>query len=136
MAGRGAAPKDPSQRRNRTPPMRGEWVDLEPLDAPILAPADPGWSEHVTELWNAWRSDPVTSQYSESDRAAVREFARRFDDLAPNEQRLRMDGFGLTPKGKRDLRWRVPGQQVAERDRQRTPSSGDSGRRSRLSVVK
>jgi hypothetical protein len=50
----------------------------------------------------------VTSQYGPADLAAVRELARRYDTLAPAEQRLRMDGLGLTPKGKRDLRWRPP----------------------------
>jgi hypothetical protein len=108
MAGRGPAPKPAGQRRTRHQPQRGEWVDLEPLNKPVLPPVDKDWPDHVRSLWEAWRSDPVTSQYGIADVAAVVELARQYDDLAPNEQRLRMDGLGLTPKGKRDLRWRTP----------------------------
>lgn len=108
MAGHGRAPKPRDQRRNGHAPQRGEWVDLPPLEKPVLPGARRGWSQHVKALWEAWRSDPVTSQYGPADLAAVGELARLFDDLQPNEQRLRMDGLGLTPKGKRDLRWRTP----------------------------
>jgi hypothetical protein len=82
-------------------------VDLEPLGKPVLPVADRAWPDFVKVLWNAWRQDPVTSQYGPADLAAVRELARQYVELAPNEQRLRMDGLGLTPKGKRDLRWRI-----------------------------
>src|SRR4051812_49436060 len=98
MAGRGPAPKPREQRRNRSKPQRGEWVDLEPLEKPVLPAADRSWSLAVKALWLAWRSDPVTSQYGPADLAAVRELARQYEDLKPNEQRLRMDGLGLTPK--------------------------------------
>lgn len=108
MAGRGPAPKDPGHRRRYNQPARSEWVDLEPLDDPILPPAEHGWSDRVKRLWNAWRADAVTSQYGAADLAAVFELAEQFEELKPNEQRLRMDGLGLTPKGKRDLRWRTP----------------------------
>jgi hypothetical protein len=87
-------------------------VDLEPLEKAVLPVADRSWPAHVRVLWKAWREDPVTSQYSSSEVAAVRELARLYDELAPNEQRLRMDGLGLTPKGKRDLRWRVLSRRV------------------------
>lgn len=108
MAGRGPAPKDPGHRRRYNQPARSEWVDLEPLEKPILPAADRGWSDRVKRLWNAWREDAVTSQYGAADLAAVYELAEQFELLKPNEQRLRMDGLGLTPKGKRDLRWRTP----------------------------
>jgi hypothetical protein len=108
MAGRGPAPKDPGHRRRYNQPARSEWVDLEPLEEPVLSLAEDHWPKRVVRLWNAWREDPVTSQYSSADVAAVHELADNFTELAPNEQRLRMDGLGLTPKGKRDLRWRTP----------------------------
>lgn len=107
MAGRGAAPKPADQRRNRHAPQRGEWVDLEPLKKPVLPPYDEAWSVKRW-MWDGWRRDPVTSQYAPADLMAVRELAEMFYELKPNEQRLRMDGLGLTPKGKRDLRWRTP----------------------------
>jgi hypothetical protein len=106
MAGRGPAPKPQAQRRNRAKPARGEWVDLEPLDKPVLGAADGSWSPRVRRLWVAWREDPVSGSWSRADVAAVFELADQFEELAPNEQRLRMDGLGLTPKGKRDLRLR------------------------------
>lgn len=117
MAGRGPAPKDPGHRRRYNQPARSEWVDLEPLDKPILPPAMREWESHVKALWEAWRSDPVTSQYGPADLAAVFELARMYDKLQPNEQRLRMDGLGLTPKGKRDLRWRTPAEVATAKGR-------------------
>ena len=108
MAGRGPAPKDPSQRRRRNEPMRGEWVELPPLKAPILGPVDPEWGRETDEMWEAWRADPVTTQWSPADIAFATQTARLMDAGAPpNELRLRMDSLGLTPKGKRDLRWRL-----------------------------
>jgi hypothetical protein len=53
----------------------------------------------------------------------------------PNEVRLRMDGLGLTPKGKRDLRYRVDPAGEPEPAPRRAPTSS-SKRRSRLSDVK
>lgn len=112
MAGVGRAPKPKGQRVNRHEPQRGEWVDLVPLVKPVLPAAHAKWSPRVKLLWRAWRADPVSSQWGPADLAAVWDLACIFDALQPNEQRLRMDSFGLTPKGKRDLRWRTP-QEVA-----------------------
>jgi hypothetical protein len=111
MAGRGPAPKAQGQRRHRNQPQRGEWVDLEPIAKPVLPTADSAWSAPAKRLWAAWRLDPVSATFGPGDVEALREFARQYDDLAPNEQRLRMDGFGLTPKGRRDLRLRLPSEQ-------------------------
>jgi hypothetical protein len=83
-------------------------VDLQPLVEPVLPRSEAGWSAVAVDLWNQWREDPVTSQYGPADVAAIRELARQYDNLMPAEQRQRMDGLGLTPKGKRDLRWRTP----------------------------
>jgi len=124
MPGTGPAPKDPSQRRRYNQPTRGEWVDLEPLDEPILREYDPDWelATIITpdgdvreapagvrpEMWEAWRISPVTSQYGPEDIAAIEELGRRFYALTPADQDRRMNQLGLTPKGKRDLRWRTP----------------------------
>jgi len=108
MARGGVAPKDPSQRRRYNQPARGEWVDLVPLEEFILPPFNRETMSAPEWLWNAWRADAVTSQYGEADVASITLLAVKWDDLQPNEQRLRMDSLGLTPKGKRDLRWRTP----------------------------
>ncbi len=142
MAGIGAAPKDPSQRRNRTPPARGEWVDLAPLDAPVLPELPPlvdgEWRPASERAWAAWRTDPVTAQWSPSDVAHAWDTIELHNVMTPssaNEVRLRMDGLGLTPKGKRDLRWRVGGEPPAAKAK--VPrSAAASSRQARLSVVK
>jgi len=82
------------------------------------------------------RRDPVTGTYGPADVAwAVdlayvhEEFVRGRWSLA-GEVRLRLDGLGLTPKGKRDLRWRSPGE-VTE---MAAPAAAAAGRR-RLRVA-
>jgi hypothetical protein len=113
MGGRGPAPKPSSQRRRANEPARGEWMDLEPLAKPVL-PAlgtrKDGWSPATRLMWEAWRKDPVSAQWSPADVAYARDTIERLECGAPpDELRLRMDGLGLTPKGKRDLRWRTGG---------------------------
>ena len=66
------------------------------------------WGENAKRSWRAWRQDPVTSQWSRADIQFAMELCRLYDDLPPNEWRARWDSLGLTPKGRRDLRWRSP----------------------------
>jgi len=101
-------PKPKEQRRNRTAPARGEWVDLEPLEEPILIPYNRSWMTVKERMWNGWRDDPVTSQYSSADIMAIEDLAERWEEMAFADRDRRMDRLGLTPKGKRDLRWRTP----------------------------
>lgn len=136
MAGRGPAPKPPEQRRNRSAPQRGEWVDLPAVSTPVLPALEESWDWHprTAALWNAWREDPATTQFGPAEVAAAVELAWLVDEFATGnvrdpegdekqaareritaaELRLRMDGLGLTAKGKRDLRWRAPTEVVAE----------------------
>lgn len=137
MAGIGPAPKDPKQRRNHHEPRRGEWVDLGPLEAPVLPELPEGeWTEATKATWAAWRVDPVTAQWSPADVAHAMDTIRLHNAMtasSANEVRLRMDGLGLTPKGKRDLRWRISEDAVAAPVRRQ--SAATSERRARLSVV-
>lgn len=141
MAGIGPAPKDPSQRRNRSAPLRGEWVDLQPLESPVLpALADPHmWSERSIVKWEAWRLDPVSALWTPADVSFARDTLWLYEMMkasTASEIRLREDALGLTPKGKRDLRWRAPSDPVAApTSAARKPAAGSSRRRSRLSVV-
>lgn len=120
MAGNGPAPKDPAQRRRRNAPERGDWVTLKPLEHPVLDPlpvldGEDLWSARTSETWEAWRNDPVTATWSPADRAYAMDtilihqmvYGPEGDVARANELRLRMDSLGLTPKGKRDLRYRL-----------------------------
>jgi hypothetical protein len=139
MAGHGRVPKPPEQRRNRHEPQRGEWVDLEPLAEPVLPEYDDAWAEFVESrdregnpievrrgvslrMWEAWRSSPVTSQYGPEDVAAACYLAEAFHSLSDASRMALMDKLGLTPKGKRDLRWRTPAEVATiEAQRPRAP---------------
>ena len=127
MAGIGRPPKDPATRRNRTPPSRGEWVDLPRVTVPVLPelpkrPRGAGrWSSRTVAVWDAWRRDPATTQYGPAEIASAVELAWLHDanvkgdrDAKAAEVRLRTDGLGLTAKGKRDLRWRAPTEHAAD----------------------
>lgn len=125
MGGHGRAPKLPGERRRYNQPARGEWVELEPLEQPILPPYKSSWRAWITTrdkdrnpiqvrrgvsraMWNAWRESPVTSQYGPEDIAAICYLAEAFHSLSDPSRLTLMDRLGLTPKGKRDLRWRTP----------------------------
>jgi hypothetical protein len=110
MAGRGAAPKPAGQRRRYGQPQRGEWVDLPPLEAPVL-PAYPvewtGAKAISRRTWELWRQDPVTSQWTPADLAAALEMGERYYQIKDSERRMIQTSLGLNAKGRRDLRWRT-----------------------------
>src|SRR2546430_3352284 len=114
----GPPPKGPEHRRRRNVPAGGEWVDLHPLDEPVLQPLPRrekgAWSARARETWETWRGDPATAQWTAADTHYALATLRLIDlnELEPrtslaSEIRLRLDGLGLTPKGKRNLRWRI-----------------------------
>lgn len=121
MAATGPAPKPASQRRNTSKPMRGEWIDLPAISKPVLPASPPvrakgagGWSAKSRRLWAAVRADPASAAFGPAELSALEqlmdvheEWARGRWSLAA-ELRQRMDGLGLTPMGKRALRWRQP----------------------------
>ena len=106
MAGRPLKP--PEQRRNHATPSRGEWVTLEPITEPLLPEPDGRWSPNARRAWRAWRRDPVTTQWSPADIFAAKELCRLYDKLGSSEWRARTNDLGLSPRGRRDLRWRSP----------------------------
>lgn len=123
MAGYGPAPKDPTKRIGRGVPLRGEWQDLPPLTKTVLPPLprDGDWSDRAKKLWAAWRKDPVTQTYGESEIAMALETIRIFEIAKISrgmagwaELRQWMDRLALTPKGKRDLRYRIIDSPVVE----------------------
>lgn len=123
MAGRGPAPKLPEERRDGHQKRRGEWIEL-PAVNPAKPPAMPtapkgGWSVGTRSAWKAWWADPVSLCWTPADVENVRALAylhhevERGKSSAAPEVRLRLDGLGLTQKGKRDFRWRIVTDEVA-----------------------
>lgn len=118
MAGHGPAPKDKSVRRNKAPKQRGEWVDLAEAVGPFPK-ADKAWPPRTKACWDSWWRDPASTQWTEADRTLIVELGHMHAEMLygknlHTEIRHRMDTLGLTQKGKRDLRWRVGGEPVAE----------------------
>jgi len=109
----GPALKDPAQRVGRHPPRAGEWVDLAPLEKPILEPYPAAWHRRDARvfaipkwIWDLWRQDSVTSQWSPADHALALEIGANWHALKP-ELRFKMTTYlGLNATGRRNLRWR------------------------------
>ncbi len=140
----GPPPKDRNARRRHNTPAGGEWIDLLPLEQPVARPLPPRggegeWSQRAQAHWDAWCRDPANTRWSSGDVAFAIDTLRLVDlfDRQPTgslagEIRLRMDTLGLTPKGKRNLRWRIakPGEAVE----QPAASSRSRSRRRLLAV--
>lgn len=122
MAAGKNAPKHNRVRRGA--PVRGDWIDLEPLDEfviPELDELDPPsncegvWPPTSRRYWESWRLSPVTAKWEPDDLAFAvdtitghAEAAMGGRGIAPSEIRLRMESLGLTPKGRIDRRYRLP----------------------------
>ena len=120
MAGRGPAPKAPDQRRRRNAPTAGEWLTLPSDDRP-KPPAMPSrgkgrgnWSPRTRRAWRSWWTDPVSSQWSSSDKDLVEHLADLYEEwvrdpmpTSASEIRQLRDSLGLSPKGRQDRRWRL-----------------------------
>ncbi len=132
MPGQGVAPKLPDQRRRTNAPARGEWIEIPKvgLGAPL---GNPDWSARTRAAWDAWWNDPASTQWTPADVDSVRYLAELHNLGSPtiaSEMRLRMDGLGLTQKGKRDLRWRI-----VEVEEEVEPKKPAKSRRRNLNVV-
>ena len=112
--------KAPEQRRNNHPPV-SEWVVLpvefeavlpayppEWRERALLAQVDPTIVEPVREdMWEAWREDSVTTQWSRADIAQALEMGRVYGALPWPERRMLKDRLGLNAAARRTLRWRT-----------------------------
>ncbi|QOP64440.1 terminase small subunit [Gordonia phage Orla] len=117
MAGRGAAPKDPSQMANASRAKRDKarirTVDSEPCDAPDLPELMPDgseWPEHTLFWWEHWSNDPLTDDYRMGDWldlidcAGIHGRLWHGDFKAASELRLRMARHGATREDRARLR--------------------------------
>lgn len=127
MAGTGRAPKAGVDRRNHHSPQRGEWTDLQepqgkPPSLPERGKGRGRWSPRTTRAWDAWWSDPASTQWGSAEVDLLEHLADVYEEwvreprssMASEVRQLR-DSLGLTPKGKQDRRWRVtPAAEVVE----------------------
>lgn len=111
----GRPPKQPDQRRNRAK-LKYEWQD---------APEHPGWQHgdvpeppeglltESIEAWNAWFAAWWAAWWKPEDVPQLRQVIRRFDEVVRGKLELskimgELDAFGITPKGRTNLRWVEP----------------------------
>src|SRR3954451_12612547 len=108
----GPALKPKEQRINRHPPRAGEWVDIDPPDErqlPELEDTDERvWTQRQRMLWEVWAWSAEATQWNPADVLYALDLLVMMDNTPVTlvaEVRIRMTCLGLSPKGKRDLRW-------------------------------
>lgn len=131
----GPAPKQ--QRRRRNTPERGEWVELEPRKGPTPkcpVKLDAAQRAEWKRLWHT----PMASMWQDEDVPVLarimtlRAFLQtNLDKGLLSELRQLEDRFGLTPKGRRDLRWLIPSTEPADPRTKREPKVEDEVARRR-----
>lgn len=112
----GPPPKDPSQRRRRNRPARGEFRESEVVGwqhGPVPDPPE-GLHPDSVKAWNAWMEAWFAAFWGPWDIPCLRVVARLHDQvIRGNHQRsaeLRYwsESFGITPTGQQKLRWARP----------------------------
>jgi hypothetical protein len=98
-------------------------LDRPKVKAPRLPQPYPkgGFSAYAKAEWVRWWASPMASMWDASDRGTV-ELLLRMIDVAWDSPtstmavqiRLYKDTLGLSPKGRRDLRWLLPGEVPVE----------------------
>lgn len=116
MPGRGPAPKDPSQRRRRNVPVRGEWTSTPGIgwQHGDLPPVPPRLVAASRVAWDVWMRAWFASHWTPDDLPGLRQVIRLYDQVErgefqrANELRMQMDTYGITPKGQQDRHWAPP----------------------------
>lgn len=117
MAGRGVAPKDPSQlrRRNKTAPFTVLVADGK-VHGPEL-PDDFHWPAATLKWWETWRTSAQAARFTETDWSFLIDTAVLHAEFwlgdrsrpVAAELRLRVAKFGATPEDRARLRLQVGG---------------------------
>lgn len=113
MAGRGPAPKDPSERRRRnvTAPSTVVAVDGK-VYGPDL-PDDFEWPAPTRAWWGTWRKSPQASTFTDTDWSFLVDTAVLHAEFwlgnraLAGELRLRAAKFGATPEDRARLKLEV-----------------------------
>ena len=129
MAGRGPAPKDPSSRRRKNAPARGDWqpsttIGWQHGDTPD---PPPGLSPAAIDAWRTWMGSGFAAHWDPGDLPGLRVLIRLYDEVMAGrgtlagELRLWADNSGVTPRGQQDRRWQPPADDQAPA----APAGGD-----------
>ncbi len=138
MAGRGPAPKDPSERRRRniTEPLTILKPDGQ-LHGPDL-PDGIDWPDPTRDWWATWRKSAQASTFTDTDWSFLLDTAilhMEFwdgDRSVAAELRLRAAKFGATPEDRARLKIAVGEPASSEGRAPRTQSKAQAARRERL----
>lgn len=138
MAGRGPAPKDPSERRRRN--ADGQPVKVVQADGQAHGPALPEtfeWPAATLAWWETWRTSAQAKTFTDTDWSFLldtavlhAEFWLGNRSLAA-ELRLRAAKFGATPEDRARLKLEVGDPKPAERPK-RLQAKGSQARRDRV----
>jgi hypothetical protein len=116
MAGKGPAPKDPADRRRRNKPAGGEWASPpgEGWRYGEIPKAPTGLKPASRRAWRTWFCAWFAAWWTPDDLPGLETVILLFDQVQRGEYhraaelRLEMDGYGITPKGQQQLRWKRP----------------------------
>lgn len=110
----GPAPKPKEQRVNRNRKLSGDWVVLpreHERTTPKIPPLQAEWRKHTKDWWKTIWASPMASQWQDADVYGLAELALLREKMLDGELSVtaqvtaKADKFGLTPKGRKDLRW-------------------------------
>lgn len=137
MAGRGPAPKDPSERRRRNV---AEPLKVVTDDGKIHGPELPDsfdWPDVTRDWWETWRKSPQAQTFTDTDWSFLVDTAVLHAEFWLGERslaaelRLRAAKFGATPEDRARLKIAV-GEPSARPDRAKLQPAKVTARRERL----
>lgn len=110
MAGRGPAPKDPSQRRRRNADEPVTVVKADGAEHGPELPADVDWPDATRDWWDIWRRSAQAGTFTDTDWSFLLDTAILHmsfwdgDRSVAAELRLRAAKFGATPEDRARLK--------------------------------
>ena len=114
---RGAKPKPPGEAINRNPKVHEfKHAEAEGWQHGRIPTAPDGLLKSSRDAWRAWFGAWWASFWTPADLPALRQLVTLFDNVAREpanvrlaaELRQQMDRYGISPKGRQDLRWEPP----------------------------